>query len=86
MAWPRKATVPESGRNTPDRRLSTVVLPEPLGPSRPTISPAVDREAQRIDGQKAAEAAAEARDLEQRAHAGFLTAPSTRPAMPRGMR
>jgi hypothetical protein len=45
-----------------------------------------DREAERIDGQKPAEAAAEAGDLEQRAHAGFLTAPSTRPAMPRGMR
>src|SRR4029453_10501174 len=46
-----------------------------------------DREAQRIDGQKPAEAATQPGDLEQRAHAGcFLAAPSTKPAMPRGMR
>src|SRR5262245_45981841 len=37
---PPKSTLPLEGRSTPDSRLSSVVLPAPLGPIRPTISPA----------------------------------------------
>ena len=63
--WKRIA--PASGRSAPEIRLSTVVLPEPFGPIRPTISPRADREARLVDRDQAAEAPCAGRDLEQRA-------------------
>ena len=46
---------PASGVSAPEIRLSTVVLPEPFGPIRPTISPALDAEADIVDRLEAAE-------------------------------
>ena len=40
MSTPSICTRPERGARKPESRLSTVVLPEPLGPIRPRISPA----------------------------------------------
>src|SRR5579883_2444337 len=37
-SWPSKRTWPESGFSTPSRQLNSVVLPAPLGPTRPTDS------------------------------------------------
>src|SRR5215472_11917626 len=39
MSRPSSMIEPLSGRNAPATRLMVVVLPEPLGPIRPTISP-----------------------------------------------
>src|SRR5690349_10190791 len=39
MSRPSSTIEPLSGRNAPATRLMVVVLPEPLGPIRPTISP-----------------------------------------------
>src|SRR5436309_8317561 len=39
-SWPSNVTVPVSGRRMPNRQLNRVVLPAPLGPTRPTASPA----------------------------------------------
>ena len=36
---PRKVTLPTSGRTKPEMISNNVVLPAPLGPIRPTISP-----------------------------------------------
>ena len=84
MAWPRSAMLPRSGRKAPDIRLSTVVLPEPFGPSRPTISPAPTREAEAIDGHQAAEAARQAR--RPRAAAAHAAPPRARRAVRPGRR
>src|SRR5436309_521595 len=37
--WPRKLRLPASGRYKPAMQLNRVVLPDPLGPISPTISP-----------------------------------------------
>ena len=37
--WPPMSTVPESGTSNPATTLSTVVFPDPLGPSNATTSP-----------------------------------------------
>src|SRR5579875_1661588 len=39
MGVPPKTTAPESGSVCPDMQLNSVVLPAPLGPTSPTISP-----------------------------------------------
>src|SRR5688572_19508924 len=39
MSRPRKAMLPAVTGNTPQMRFTVVLLPEPLGPMRPTISP-----------------------------------------------
>src|SRR6185503_17886239 len=39
MLRPSSVIAPPSGRNAPVTRLMVVVLPEPFGPIRPTISP-----------------------------------------------
>src|SRR2546427_2364393 len=39
MSWPSKTIEPRVGRRNPLNRLKQVVLPAPLGPIRPTISP-----------------------------------------------
>src|SRR5882762_10165361 len=39
ISAPRKRTEPASGLSAPAMRLKTVLLPEPLGPIRPRISP-----------------------------------------------
>ena len=43
-------TRPEVGRRMPASDRSVVVLPAPLGPMRPTISPDADLERQVVDG------------------------------------
>ena len=52
---PSNTTRPQVGRYSPVRQLKNVVLPAPLGPISPTISPAVDVEVHRVDGGQAAE-------------------------------
>ncbi len=42
-AWPAKMTLPASGRSSPARQLTKVLLPEPFGPIRPSRSPAQRR-------------------------------------------
>jgi hypothetical protein len=39
MSWSLKRMVPEVGVRAPEMQLKQVVLPEPLGPMRPRISP-----------------------------------------------
>src|SRR5216683_7177761 len=39
ISAPRKCTEPASGLSAPATRLKTVLVPEPLGPMRPRISP-----------------------------------------------
>src|SRR5690625_6635655 len=39
MLWPARVTRPSSGTMAPAIRLKKVVLPAPLGPNSPTISP-----------------------------------------------
>jgi len=39
MSCSLKRMVPEVGRSAPEMQLKQVVLPEPLGPMRPRISP-----------------------------------------------
>ena len=63
MACPANRMLPESGRSTPEIRLSAVVLPEPLGPSRPTIWPDCTVKIDGIDRDKPAEGAGQRRDL-----------------------
>src|ERR1700734_2147905 len=41
MGSPSKRTLPPSGRNWPHRQLNNVVLPAPLGPTSPKISPGI---------------------------------------------
>ena len=41
--WPSKRTVPVSLRSVPQMQLTSVILPEPFGPIRPTRSPGCDR-------------------------------------------
>ena len=41
---PPISTLPEVAASTPSTMLMVVVLPAPLGPNRPTISPTFDRE------------------------------------------
>ena len=57
--------------STPVMTLTSVVLPAPFGPIRPTISPLVDRQRETVDGAQAAERARDVVDLEQRAHASL---------------
>jgi hypothetical protein len=39
-SYPARLIVPASGRSKPHRSLNRVVLPAPLGPSKPVIAPA----------------------------------------------
>ena len=48
----------------PVRQLKNVVLPAPLGPMRPTISPSCTLHAHVVDGREAAEAHGDALGLE----------------------
>ena len=48
--------------------LNVVVLPEPFGPMRPSISPFIDIEAEIVDGDETAEAAREPVDFEHGGH------------------
>ncbi len=60
---------PDDGSRMQPTMLSTVVLPEPLGPRRPTTSPAKDAQrhaAQRIDARRSfAEVLADVDELDQ---------------------
>ena len=47
---------PAVGCSTPEMTLSSVVLPEPFGPMRPTISPWLEREIDVVDGRQTLEA------------------------------
>ena len=55
--WPSPAssTRPRSGRSWPQMQLNRVVLPAPLGPTRPTLSPGGHRQAHVADGGDAPE-------------------------------
>ena len=48
-SWPSKTTVPPSASIRPIVMRKLVVLPAPLGPSRPTTSPALDVEVDPAD-------------------------------------
>ncbi len=52
----------------PVRRLNTVVLPAPFGPSTPVIEPAIQIERDVLDGMQATEALVEPFDLQKRRH------------------
>ena len=91
-AWPAKRTLPVSLCSVPQTQLTSVLLPEPLGPIRPSRSPSVHVEVDAVQRDEAAEALADAFDLQQR---GRLMRPaprcafarqrsSTRPTMPSG--
>ena len=47
--------VPAVGFRLPASRLKSVVLPAPLGPIRPSISPRLKRDRHAVDGAQAAE-------------------------------
>ena len=57
---------PPSGRSKPAIMRSSVVLPQPDGPSRVKNSPASIAEADAVDGDEVAEAARDVLNLEQR--------------------
>ena len=48
MSWPSTRADPADGRSSPARMRSSVLLPEPLGPSTATTSPRVDAERQAL--------------------------------------
>ena len=50
MSSPQNSTAPPVGLICPSMLLNSVVLPEPLGPITPTISPGADRERDAVDG------------------------------------
>ena len=56
---------PLSGASTPFSRLSVVVLPDPLGPMRPTIPPSGTREGGTVHGGHPAEALDELAHVDQ---------------------
>ena len=60
MGVPAKRTSPAIGASRPETTLRSVVLPEPLGPIRPTTSPSADREGDAVERGEAAEVAGEA--------------------------
>ena len=64
--WPSKRTVPVSLCSVPHMQLTSVDLPEPFGPIRPTRSPGCDRQVDAVERDEAAEALAEILDVEQR--------------------
>lgn len=39
ISWPKIAAVPDVGLETPDKIRMVVVLPAPLGPKKPNVSP-----------------------------------------------
>ena len=60
------STRPAVGGNSPQIRLTIVLLPEPFGPIRPRISPLRDREIDAVDRAHAAEMLGEALELKHR--------------------
>ena len=66
ISTPSMRTEPAFGRSMPMTSFITVDLPEPFGPIRPRISPAVHAEAHVLDRDQAAEALGQALDLEER--------------------
>ena len=59
-------TRPAVGGNSPQIRLTMVLLPEPLGPIRPKISPCATREVDAVDRAHAAEMLGQALELKHR--------------------
>ena len=55
MSSSRNSTWPAVTGNRPQTRLTTVDLPEPLGPIRPNTSPLGTLEVEAVDGADAAE-------------------------------
>ena len=47
--WPRRVISPQWGRSRPAMVLSSVVLPQPLGPSKLPICPLIEVEADVLD-------------------------------------
>ena len=77
---PSKRTCPAVGRYTPVSTLKQVVLPAPLGPISPRISPWLDVEADVVEGGHAAEAQGDRVDLEQALRHRLGAPPSGPPA------
>ena len=67
MSSSPRSTVPRSAGTKPEIRSNSVVLPAPLGPMMPTISPGRGREGDVVDRGQAAEAPGEAVDGDGRA-------------------
>ena len=80
-SWPSMRTRPRCGGWSPQMTLNSVVLPAPFGPMRPVTTPGLGGEVDRVEGEPAAEADADAGDLE-RAHPAS-TASSGSAASPR---
>ena len=76
---PRKDTSPDVGVTSPVRQLKNVVLPAPLGPISPTISPSPTVEVDGVDRQQPAEALGHRPGLEQRRHVDWAWSSSTGP-------
>ena len=57
---PSKTMSPDSGRSCPQTQLNRVVLPAPLGPTRPTLSPGAHVEGDAVHGLDPAEGLADA--------------------------
>ena len=74
MSMPSSLTAPALARTMPMISDITVDLPEPFGPISPTISPAREVEAHILDRDHAAEALAEAADLQARPRRSFAFA------------
>ena len=66
MSTPSKRTVPRCGRTVPEITLNSVVLPAPLGPTSPTISPAATESETLVERAQAAELDADVAQLKHR--------------------
>ena len=66
ISLPSKRIEPASGAALPAIRLKVVLLPEPLGPMRPRISPCAHFEGHLIDRQESSEALGKPLDCQHR--------------------
>ena len=76
MSWPLTTMRPEVGCSSPAIMRSVVVLPAPLGPRNPWISPGGDVEADAVHGRKAAVALDEVRNRNHRSCTGSRRPPA----------
>ena len=84
---PSNDTVPPLGRSCPHRQLNRVVFPAPLGPTRPTASPGVDRHRHVLQCRDPSEPDGDRPGVEQRRRARLAEAterPAPEPAPRRG--
>ena len=64
----RRCTLPVSFCNVPQMQLTSVLLPEPFGPIRPSRSPGCTSSVDAVERDEAAEALADIVDMQQRGH------------------